>query len=370
MPRPPWPATGTVYRRLRNFAQGCNALATILLLVVLIPHVYETLALTLLGLPEDVARLTYGALWFFLPWPSAIGYRRFLHGLLIRAGRTRLVALGTILRLGATVGAGLMLYLWFDWPGAWIGAASLSVGVITEAVIARWMAASSIRHVLTVPGPTPSAKGFLDYRRILDFYYPLALTSLIGLAAHPMLTFFMGRSRAPLESLAVFPVVHALSFVFRALGLSYQEAAIALVGDELEEHRAVSRFGMWLGAGVTAGIALIAFTPLFDVWFLHISGLTDELAAYARVPAMVLLPLPALSVWLSVQRAILVQGRRTKAITVATALEVSAIAIVFVTLGWGLDLVGVTAAIFAFVGGRLTANVYLAGRVRRLVGSG
>ena len=127
---------------------------------------------------------------------------------------------------------------------------------------------------------------------------------------------------------------------------------------------------MWLGAGVTAGIALIAFTPLFDVWFLHISGLTDELAAYARVPAMVLLPLPALSVWLSVQRAILVQGRRTKAITVATALEVSAIAIVFVTLGWGLDLVGVTAAIFAFVGGRLTANVYLAGRVRRLVGSG
>ena len=165
------------YRRLRNFAQGCNALATILLLVVLIPQVYETLALTLLGLPEDVARLTYGALWFFLPWPSAIGYRRFLHGLLIRAGRTRLVALGTILRLGATVGAGLMLYLWFDWPGAWIGAASLSVGVITEAVIARWMAASSIRHVLTVPGPTPSAKGFLDYRRILDFYYPLALTS-------------------------------------------------------------------------------------------------------------------------------------------------------------------------------------------------
>ncbi|NNM31610.1 MAG: hypothetical protein HKO53_01005 [Gemmatimonadetes bacterium] len=127
------------------------------------------------------------------------------------------------------------------------------------------------------------------------------------------------------------------------------------------------RFGVWLGAGVTAGIALIAFTPLFEVWFRHISGLTEELAAYARVPAMVLLPLPALSVWLSVQRAILVQGRRTKAITVATALEVTTMAVVFATLGWQLDLVGVTAAIFAFVGGRLAANLYLVGQVRRVV---
>ena len=357
------------YRRLRNFAQACNVLATATLLLVLIPPVYETLATDLLGLPREVSTLTYGALWFFLPWPSAIGYRRFVHGVLIRAGRTRLVALGTILRLAATIGAGTILYSTFDWPGAWIGAASLSVGVITEAVIARWMAAATIRETLAIPGPDPGERGFLDYPRILEFYYPLALTSLIGLAAHPMLTFFMGRARAPLESLAVFPVVHALSFVFRAMGLSYQEAAIALVGDDLEEHRAVSRFGMWLGIGVTVGIALIAFTPLFDVWFLSISGLTEELAAYARVPAMVLLPLPALSVWLSVQRAILVQGRRTKAITVATALEVSAIALVFATLGWGLDLVGVTAAILAFVGGRLTANLYLSGRVRGLLGS-
>jgi len=356
------------YRRLRNFAQGCNLVATVLLLTVLIPGVYRTLAYDLLGLPDDVGRLTYGALWFFLPWPSAIGYRRFLHGVMIRGGQTRLVAMGTVLRLGATMGIGLALYRLTDLPGAWIGAASLSTGVVAEAVVARWMAAGTVRRILGKPGPSSGSRGFLDYRRILGFYYPLALTSLIGLAAHPMLTFFMGRARAPLESLAVFPVVHALSFVFRALGLSYQEAAIALVGDDLDDHEAVSRFGLWLGLWVTVGVGLIAFTPLFDVWFLQISGLTDELAGYARVPAMVLLPLPALSVWLSVQRAILVQGRRTKPITMATALEVTGIAVVFATVGWGLDVVGVTAAILAFVGGRLAANLYLKSHVRGVVG--
>ena len=34
----------------------------------------------------------------------------------------------------------------------------------------------------------------LTYRAIASFYYPLALTSLIGLTVQPMLTFFMGRA--------------------------------------------------------------------------------------------------------------------------------------------------------------------------------
>ena len=355
------------YRRLRTFVHFCNLLATVLLAIVLVPSVFDLLARDLLGLPGDVADLTYGALWIFLPWPTAIGYRRFLHGVMIRSGQTRLVAAGTVLRLLAMVTVALFLFSVFDIPGAWVGAAALTAGVTVEAVVARWMASASIRGVLAVPGPPPYDPGHLDFRRIVHFYYPLALTSLIGLAAHPMLTFFMGRARAPLESLAVFPVVHALSFLFRALGLSYQEASIALVGDDHEEYPAVARFGLGLAAFSTVGIALIAFTPLFDVWFSYLSGLTPELTAFARVPAMLLVPLPALSVWLSVQRAVLVQGRSTKAITVATAIEVTGIAVIFATLGWGLDLVGVTAAVISFAGGRAAANLFLRRPVRAVL---
>ncbi|MGK7312414.1 MAG: hypothetical protein ACN0LA_09265, partial [Candidatus Longimicrobiales bacterium M2_2A_002] len=87
------------YRRLRNFANALNVGSTALLVLVLIPSVYDLLMRSLIGLPQDVAELTYGALWILLPWPAAIGYRRFIHGLLIRSGRTRLVAIGTVLRL-------------------------------------------------------------------------------------------------------------------------------------------------------------------------------------------------------------------------------------------------------------------------------
>lgn len=400
------------YRRLRNFTRALNAGATGLLLLVLVPPVYDFLLETLLGLPAEVARLVRGALWLLLPWPAAIGYRRFLHGLLIRSGRTRLVAYGTILRLVGMAATAMALYLATDLPGAWVGAAALSAGVCTEALAARGMARGVVRRLEAggdLPGvgerrtaPTGSVAAgsaaagsadvpegaavregghrsantgnrpyrALDYREIVRFYYPLALTSFIGLTVQPLLTFFMGRAPAPIESLAVFPVVHALSFLFRALGLSFQEAAIALLGPRHEHARELGRFGAGLGLAAAGGLALVAFTPLADVWFVVVSGLTPDLAAAAVTPTRILAVLPALTVLLAYQRAVLVLARRTRPITVATVLEVIGIGLLFPLFGFGIGLAGVTAAVLAFVGGRLAGNAFLHGRVRGVLREG
>lgn len=353
------------YRKLRNFANALNIGSTGLLLVVLVPGIYHALMTTTLGLPTEVSRLVYGALWILLPWPAAIGYRRFLHGLLIRSGRTRLVAIGTVLRLAGMAGTALLLYHRFDLPGAWVGAAALSAGVVTEAIAARFMAVGAVRELLATEPPDDE----LSYGGIARFYYPLALTSLIGLTVQPMLTFFMGRAPAPIESLAVFPVVHSLSFIFRALGLSFQEAAIALLGKRCEHFPELAVFGTVLGLAASAGMALIAFTPLADFWFVTVSGLTPDLASFALAPARILVIIPAFSVLLSFQRAILVQGRRTRPITMATTIEVVLIAAVFTALGWWVELVGVTAAVLAFVVGRVGGVGYLLGSVRRTLSS-
>lgn len=366
------------YRKLRNFANALNVGSTLVLLLVVFPPVYDILMHMLLGLPREVSRLVRGALWLLLPWPAAIGYRRFLHGVLIRSGRTRLVAYGTILRLIGMVATALLLAR-TDVPGAWVGAAALSAGVIIEAVAARMMISPTLRRLLASGGRLPAAVGKrpppgtealserLGYRGIARFYYPLALTSLIGLTVQPLLTFFMGRAPGPVESLAVFPVVHALSFVFRALGLSYQEAAIALLGKDLEHATELGRFAMWLGIAASGGLALIAFTPLADAWFISVSGLPQDLAHTARIATQILVPLPALTVLASLQRATLVQGYRTQPITVSTALEVTGIAVLFPLLGWRWGILGVYAAMAAFLGGRLMGVGYLIPHVRRVV---
>jgi progressive ankylosis protein len=388
------------YRRMRAFTAALNLLATGLLLLVLVPPVFAALMTGLIGLPDPVAELVYGSLWLLLPWPAAIGYRRFLHGILIRSGRTRLVAYGTLLRLAAMAATALVLSR-TSWPGAWVGAAALSAGVVVEAIAARVMAAPAVRALVAggtlAPAGSPATApqtareagvGGQDavgaetvaaaeaahveesrdgddatpegYGWIFRFYYPLALTSLIGLTVQPMLTFFMGRAPSPVESLAVFPVVHALSFLFSALGLSYQEAAIALLGRRSEHAAPLARFGLGLGLLASGGLALVAFTPLARFWFETVSGLPPELAAMAFTPARIAAALPLLSVALSFERALLVQARTTRPITLATAIELVAIGSLFPLFGWGLGLMGVTAALLSFLCGRVLSVAFLA----------
>ncbi len=352
------------FRRLRNFAYALGGVVTAGMGVVLIPPVFRLITQTIIGLDPEVAELTYWALVILLPWPGAIGYRRFYQGLLIRHGKTRLVAYGTVLRLITMTVTALLLYRVDALQGAYVGAAALSAGVCAEAAAGRLMARRTVRGLLATTEPPPDGRE-LSYSRILTFYYPLALTSVIALIVPPMLTFFMGRGRFPVESLAVYPVVHALSFLFRAMGLSYQEVTIALIGKRFEHRREVGWFAVWLGLAASAAFALIAFTPLADVWFLTISGLTPELAAFAITPTRIFVAIPALSVFASLLRGILVIGEHTRPITWATVVEVALIATLFLLANARTDLVGVTVAVIAFTGGRIVGTIILAAAAHR-----
>jgi hypothetical protein len=347
------------FRRLRTFTYALSGGVTGVMLLLLVPTVFRFVMVGVIALPANVSHLVYVALWVLLPWPGAIGIRRFYQGVLIRDGRTRLVAVGTALRLTAMSGTALVLSLLVRPAGAYVGAAALAAGVTVEAAASLWMARASVRRLLLVETPETRGGEPLTYGRIIRFYYPLALTSLIGLAVQPMLTFFMGRASAPVESLAIFPVVVAATFLFRAMGLSFQEVAIALVGKRFEHAKALGRFALVLGFASSAGLGVLALTPLSTFWFQTVSGLSPALARFAVVPTAILVPIPFLAVVLSFQRAILVIDNRTRLITWATAIEVAGIALVFPLLGWKAGVVGVTAAAVALLVGRLGSTGYL-----------
>jgi hypothetical protein len=349
-----------IYRRLRNFMWILNAGITAVMLILLFTPLWSLLTDTWMGLDQEVARLTRVSLYILLPWPAAIGYRRFYQGLLIRSGRTRLVAWGTVIRLGAMVVTALICRATGQMAGAWVGAAALTGGVCTEAVASRVMAAGTVRGYLEKPTPD-----VMSYGGIFHFYLPLALTSTISLAVQPMVTFFMGQARFSLESLAVLPVINSLVFIFRSPGLSYQEAAITMLGRSWENYRPVRNFAILLGLGAAAGLALIGWTPLSGLWLRTVSGLTEELAAFALTPIRIMTFMPMLSVLLSFQRSLLVALRKTGPVTWASAIEVVGILVVlFITIRLG-DWIGAIAAATAFMIGRLMSNLYLIGPTRK-----
>ena len=253
------------YLALRRFAYRLSAALTLCMLVMLHPPIFEFLSGTLLRLDEDIARLTHAGLALLIPWPAAIAYRRLRQGLLIRRNLTRLVAAGTVIRL-ATMSLTALIASWvLQLSGVVVATAALSAGVLVEALASRLM---SRRIVSQLPRPEDgqTADNPLTVGQIVTFYTPLVLTSLLALAVQPLVTFFLGRSRLPRESLAVLPVITGLVFIFRSAGLSYQEAGIALLGERREHYERLRNFAVLLGLAASTSLGVIAFSPLSTLW--------------------------------------------------------------------------------------------------------
>ncbi|MFC2083915.1 hypothetical protein ACFLS9_02560 [Bacteroidota bacterium] len=346
------------YKKLRNFTYFLNAALTFIMIIFLIPQVFYFIAMDLINLPLRVAELTHIATFLMLPWPAAIGYRRFHQGVLIKMNYTRRVAYGTVIRLVTMSLLAITLYLLSSLDGVIVGALSLTTGVIAEALAVKIMSVEAIKK-LKGSSSNHENRSELSYKNILSFYYPLALTSILALGVHPIVTFFMGQSRFPLESLAVLPVINALVFIFRSIGLSYQEVGIALIGRNMKNYRVLKNFTILGGLLVMLLLGIIAFTPLSNIWFVQISGLSLSLAAFADLPLKIIWIIPGLSFLLSFQRSVLVFVKRTRYITVATAIEVCSIIIVLIIAVKYLLLIGAVAAMIALVIGRLSANIYL-----------
>ncbi len=351
------------YRKLKHFTDLLNLGVTAVQLVMLIPPVFKFIVVRLMGVPEEVAGLAHIALLIFLPWAASIGYRRFYQGILIRNNLTRRVTYGTMVRLSVIVITGVILYS-AGVKGAYVGAAAMSLAVFSEAVATRIMAASTVKMLVN---KEDTENGHLNLRSISRFYYPLALTSLLSLGVHPFVTFFLGRSNMAVESLAVLPVVNSLVFVFRSLGLSYQEVNIALIGKQRQNFRLLRNYAVFLGVIVTVFITLIAFTPLADLWFIKISGLSKELADLSYLPLQIMVLLPALTVLLNFQRSLLVIQGTTGPISVATAVELTGIIGVLLVCVVFLDMVGVVGASLAFVIGKGMSTLYLMPRQKALI---
>lgn len=341
---------------LRRFSSRLNAALTAVMIVGVMPPVFRFVTDQVIGLPPDLAHQTHVAVSFLVLWPAAIGYRRFYQGILVRHHMPRRVAYGTLVRLATMSLTAAGLAFWTDLPGAYIGSIALGGGVIAEALASRWMAREIVARLLS--GPDVAGAG-LSMRDVTRFYVPLALTSLLPIVVNPLVTFFLGRSRSPVESLAVLPVVTGFIFIFRSGAIAYQEVAVALSGDDRQRERRIARVAMQLAALSAFVLGGILFTPLGRVYFVAVSGLTPDLAAFASWPARMLALLPALDFVLSLQRARFVLMKRTRIITVGTIAEATAIVLV---LGVGigiLDMVGAMAAAAAILIGRVCGNVVL-----------
>jgi hypothetical protein len=349
------------YRKVLRFTWAAAFALTALHAAIAFTPLYDLVAQRVMGLPDELLEPGRLGLQLLTPWTGAIAYRRFQQGVLIRFERSRMVMLGTAVRL-VTLIAMLLLGGWvFDLPGIATGTLAMSCAVIAEALFARWAVGPVVRERLPhapPPDEPVTRKGFLL------FYVPLAMTPLITLLLQPIGAASMARMPEAALSLAAWPAVHGLVFLLRSTGFAYNEVVVALLG-EPGARPALRRFALLLGAATSTLLALLAFTPLSELWFREVSDFAPELTELCRVALAFAILMPAYQALQSWFQGRLVHARRTRGVTEAVALYASVATLGLVLAVPRATWPGIHVALIAFTCAGLLQTGWLARRAAR-----
>jgi hypothetical protein len=336
------------------------------------PAVFQFVAGGILGVPEHVIDPARRAFTILMVFAALVGYRRLWQGSLIQLGQTGAVAKTMIVRLVVTL-AGLVLGVVLvrsgrvDVPGYIVGAVSLMAGIAAGAAAAWWYYRQKRgfgNGRLSAPVAERRDDQVRSVRALLKFYVPLSMTSVMELASRPILAFGIARSVMAMDSLATWPVVNSLLFLFTSIALSYQEAVVAKAGSSGDNIPVLRKFGFLLMATLFGIFLLLVLTGGSRLWFRGVAGIPDHLVELAQPAMFILMVMPIAVTGRSLLSGILVARQKTGFLSIAVTANTLVLLSLVTLLPRYTDLVGTVVAAIAFTSAHVVqVSVLLIGSV-------
>ena len=331
------------YKKLLNFMHTAAVILTTVHLICAIPPVFSFIASNLLNIDSYLIPAAQKAFLFMFLWTPSIGYRRMWQGVLIQDGRTVSVTLSMLMRMTLTCCVAMTGYYSGLIPGSLIAAISLSIGVFGGAVFAALFA----RKTVVSMKATDKEYKTISYKKLLLFYFPLAMTSFITMANRPILTAGIGWAEEPLESLAIWPVIISFMFLFQGFPLSFQETAISLMKNR-ENIPKLRNFVIYLSFFTLVFYSAVIFSPLKNIILKNVMGLKDELIDMAMIPLFILMVLTVVTGLIAWLRAVNIKTGRTINLATAVFVNFTALLISVFLLNHFFDLNGAVLAAIAY----------------------
>jgi len=343
------------YRKIYRFMMWSSVILTTLHILVAFTPIYYLVVRDIIGAPEEIIEPARIGLKIMLPWTWAIAFRRFNQGMLIRFGHSSAVSTGTLTRLFANMLILLVGYSIGNIPGITLATIAVATGVTTEAIYIGIRSRPVIwNEVMFAPPANPP----LTYRAFLDFYIPLAMTSLLALIVQPIGSAALSRMPQALDSLAVWPVISGFIFLMRGMGIAFNEVVVTLI-DEPGSYKNLRVFTIFLTISTSLIILLMGVTPLSEFWFSQISALSPALAQLAKIGLWLALLMPGLSALQSWYQGAILSSKKTRGITEAVIIF---IVIIIVLLAVGVvfqKIIGLYVGISANVVGMVVQTLWL-----------
>jgi progressive ankylosis protein len=346
------------YFTLRRFTWHLLILVTLAQALISFTPLYDILVRGWMGIPAPVADAAQPGLQIMTLWSAFIGWRRFKQGVMIRFGHTRLIGVGTFIRLAASGTTAVVLALLGTLPGVALGAIALMFGVLAEMLYTHIVANRIINQHLAQPDP---AQPPLSYKALAKYHSPLAAVSLLTLLGQPLIGAALARAASPEQSLAAWPVVIGLIAIFRSPAYALPEAVIALQKTP-GAFAPLRRFCITAGLVASALVLVLGLTPLGAFYFNEIIHIAPLLTALALPGVLLGVAVPFISAIQSYWRGVLMGAYATAHVYMAMMINLVTLAAVL-TFGVWQHWPGVQLGMIALTLSLVTESAYLAWRV-------
>lgn len=355
---------GQSYIVVRRFTIHLCILLTVIAALVAFTPLFDLILYQLLDVPDPVAQWVRPGMQIMVFWSAAIGWRRFLQGILIRHNMTRQIAWGTAIRLVASGGAAIALAAWGRWAGVINGSLALMSGVLAEALYTTLIARPVIREKV-LPAVAPDDSPELTYGELARFHTPLAGTSLLILLIQPLVTSSLARLDQPTLSLAAWPVLFQILLMARAAALALPEVIIARY-DRGENFAGLRRFSYALTLVIALAMIVFTFTPLSRAYVYLVQDMTEAAGELVLSNLALFVLYPALAVLTSWLRGLLIQGRVTRQVNVGMALNLATTGLILL-VGVQLRWPGLATTALALNLAAAVELIYLAWRTQEIL---
>jgi hypothetical protein len=359
-------ATQQAYLTIRRFTLHLMALCTLLQVLVAFTPLYGLVVSSWMGIPPAIAAAAQPGLQIMTFWTAAIGWRRFKQGVMIRFGQTRLIGIGTIVRLTFSAGSATVLALSERFSGVAVGSLALMAGVVAEMLYTQFASNATIAKLpIASSASESSARQFsnLSYASLLKYHAPLAAVSLLTLLGQPLIGAALARATHPEASLAAWPVVFSLIGIFRSLPMALPEAVIALQRGH-DTQTALRRFCINVGLVTSGALLILAVTPLGHFYLTNLIGLKTDLAELALPGVLLGIAIPFIMAIQSFWRGLLMGRKSTTAVYIAMMINLLTLALALIG-GVMFRAPGVQLAIVALTLSLITEGAFLAWQVNR-----
>ncbi len=349
------------YRLLWRYLMAVNALVTVVALAMGFTPLLDIYLGQIVGVEQRIIDAVRPGIQIMALWPAFIGYRRFHQGIMIRNDHTRPIGYGTLVRLGTSAGTAILLGFLTPLPGAAVGAAAMLASAFVEMVYVIMVSRPDVQKTLATELKDGEAP--LSYRGAFKFHFPLALTSVFTLLVRPVIERGLAATENAEATLAAWAVVFSVLLIARSGAMAWQEGVIAL-SERPDSDGPLRRFTWTLGGGLTVLLALLAFTPLIDLYIGAALNIPENIQPLVVLGAQVGVLIPIMTAFQSYYRGRLMYADRTTPIYSAMFLNFAATSGFMLGSVW-LGSAGIVAAVLSLLVGFVAEIIFLIGLMGR-----